>query len=55
MQIDCNTSSINIDADIIEDRIDPDQNQWLNELGIWITSQLIPAYHQYVVGLRPSL
>jgi hypothetical protein len=29
--------------------------QWLNELGSWITLQLIQAYHQYGVGLRPTL
>jgi len=28
---------------------------WLNELGSWITKQLIQAYHQYVVGSRPAL
>jgi hypothetical protein len=25
--------------------------RWLNELGSWITKQLIQAYHQYGVGL----
>ena len=28
---------------------------WLNELGSWITLQLIDAYHQYDVGSRPAL
>ena len=28
---------------------------WLNELGSWITEQLIRAYHQYGVGSRPAL
>ena len=28
---------------------------WLNELGSWITLQLILAYHQYCVGSRPDL
>jgi hypothetical protein len=28
---------------------------WLNELGSWITEQLIQAYHQYGVGSRPAL
>jgi hypothetical protein len=28
---------------------------WLNELGSWITLQLIQAYHQYGVGSRPAL
>ena len=28
---------------------------WLNELGSWITQQLIQTYHQYGVGLRPAL
>ena len=28
---------------------------WLNELGSWITKQLIQAYHQYSVGSRPAL
>ena len=28
---------------------------WLNELGIWITQQLIQAYNQYGVGSRPAL
>jgi hypothetical protein len=28
---------------------------WLNELGSWITWQLIQAYHQYDVGLHPVL
>ena len=28
---------------------------WLQELGSWITSQLIQAYHQYGVGSRPGL
>jgi hypothetical protein len=28
---------------------------WLNELGSWITEQLMQAYHQYGVGLRPAL
>ena len=28
---------------------------WLNELGSWITYQLIQAYHQYGVGSRPAL
>ena len=28
---------------------------WLNELGSWITWQLIQAYHQYGVGSRPAL
>ena len=28
---------------------------WLNELGSWITKQLIQAYHQYGVGSRPAL
>jgi hypothetical protein len=28
---------------------------WLNELGSWITQQLIKAYHQYGVGSRPAL
>ena len=28
---------------------------WLNELGSWITSQLIPAYHPYGVGSRTAL
>jgi hypothetical protein len=27
---------------------------WLNELGSWITLQLI-AYHQYGMGSRPAL
>ena len=29
--------------------------RWPNELGSWITQQLIQAYHQYGVGLRPAL
>jgi hypothetical protein len=29
--------------------------RWLNELGSWITKQLIQAYHQYGVGSRPAL
>ena len=29
--------------------------QWPNELGSWITKQLIQAYHQYGVGSRPAL
>jgi len=29
--------------------------RWLNELGSWITSQLIQAYHQYGVSSRPAL
>ena len=28
---------------------------WLNQLGSWITQQLIQAYHQYDVGSRPAL
>ena len=28
---------------------------WLNELGSWITEQLIQAYHQYGVCSRPAL
>jgi hypothetical protein len=28
---------------------------WLNELGSWITYQLIQVYHQYGVGSRPTL
>jgi hypothetical protein len=28
---------------------------WFNELGSWITLQLIQAYHQYGVGSRPAL
>ena len=28
---------------------------WLNELGSWITQQLIQAYHQYGVCSRPAL
>ena len=28
---------------------------WLNELGSWITYQLIQAYHQYCVGSHPAL
>jgi len=28
---------------------------WLNELGSWITLQLIQAYQQYGVGSRPDL
>ena len=28
---------------------------WLNELGSWITYQLIQAYHQYGMGSRPAL
>jgi hypothetical protein len=28
---------------------------WFNELGSWITQQLIQAYHQYGVGSRPAL
>ena len=28
---------------------------WLNELGSWITYQLIQAYHQYGVGSRTAL
>jgi hypothetical protein len=28
---------------------------WLNELGSWVTQQLIQAYHQYGVGSRPAL
>jgi hypothetical protein len=28
---------------------------WLNELGSWITQQLIQDYHQYGVGSRPAL
>jgi len=28
---------------------------WLNELGSWITEQLIQAYHQYGMGLHPVL
>ena len=28
---------------------------WLNELGSWITQQLIQAYHQYGVDSRPAL
>jgi hypothetical protein len=27
---------------------------WPNELGSWITQQLIQAYHQYGVGSRPA-
>jgi hypothetical protein len=27
---------------------------WLNELGSWITLQLIQAYHQYGVGSHPT-
>jgi hypothetical protein len=27
---------------------------WLNELDSWNTYQLIQAYHQYGVGLRPA-
>jgi hypothetical protein len=30
-------NSTSVDADLKEDNIDPDQNGWLNELGIWIT------------------
>ena len=29
--------------------------RWLNELGSWITRQLIQAYHQYGMGSRPTL
>jgi hypothetical protein len=28
---------------------------WLNELGSWITQQIIQAYHQYSVGSRKPL
>ena len=28
---------------------------WLNELGSWITYQLIQAYHIYCVGSLPAL
>ena len=28
---------------------------WFNELGSWITEQLIQAYYQYGVGSRPAL
>ena len=28
---------------------------WFNELGSWITLQLLQAYHQYGVGFRPAL
>ena len=28
---------------------------WLNELGSWISQQLVQAYHQYGVGSRPAL
>jgi hypothetical protein len=28
---------------------------WLNELGNWITKQLIQVYHQYGLGSRPAL
>jgi len=28
---------------------------WLNELGSWITYQLIEVYYQYGVGSRPAL
>ena len=28
---------------------------WLNELGSWVTQQLIQAYHQYGVGSYPAL
>jgi hypothetical protein len=28
---------------------------WLNELGSWITWQIIQAYNQYGVGSRPTL
>jgi len=28
---------------------------WLNELGSWITQQLIQAYHKYGVGSCPPL
>jgi hypothetical protein len=28
---------------------------WLNELGSWITLQLVHTYHQYGVGSRPAL
>ena len=28
---------------------------WLNELGSWITGQLIQAYHQYGVGSHLAL
>ena len=28
---------------------------WLNELGSWITKQLIQAYHKYGVGSHPAL
>jgi hypothetical protein len=31
------------------------QSVWLNELGSWITLQLMHAYHQYDVGSRPAL
>jgi hypothetical protein len=30
-------------------------SRWLNELGSWITLQLIQAYHQYDVGSHPAL
>ena len=26
--------------------------RWLNELGSWITEQLVQAYHHYAVGSR---
>ena len=29
--------------------------EWLDELGSWITYQLIQAYHQYGVGSHPAL
>jgi hypothetical protein len=28
---------------------------WLNELGSWITKQVIQAYHQYGMDSRPAL
>jgi hypothetical protein len=28
---------------------------WLNELGSWITQQLIQVYRQYGVGVHPAL
>jgi hypothetical protein len=29
--------------------------RWLNELGSWITQQLIQAYHKYGMGSCPPL
>ena len=52
LQMSDKTSNVFTHHSSMKEAIDLRGPRWLNELGRWITSQLIQAFHQYSVGSR---